>query len=572
MQLFLDLETGILSAFGETSQLTQILCKRGDTLLIEVLASSDLPEDATGVLVAKTTPSGQPVALDSAWSPPTTSGGGYIFQLDLNTSEIDALFSGGSTTVDVLAEITWTADGVTSTSQTFTLSISADLWHGDETAPTSAIPDLKATQAEAEAGSNNTKWMTPLRTAQAIAALAAGGAASYELKSASFTASAGKAYAADTTSASLEVTLPATPAEGDVIALADARGTWATNPVVVLRNGGKIEGTAIDFTNNAAGTFFSLVYIDSTTGWRVLASGTKPLNLTAPTITGEYDFTSTNGTWTGSPTSYAYQWQISDDGLTGWADIEGATSSTYLAPEAQEGKYVRLGVIATNSNGPSVEAFSEASAAIELPDFPMTGLLAFWKLSDLTDASGNGHTLTNNNTVTVGAGKIGNAAEFASGAYLSDSDFLSTIPSSGTYALWVYAPATGVYGVVSRYDGSVTGGVQIYLEGGNIVGNPRDTSNYTISHAYPASEWFHAALTWSSGTMKLYVNGALVATDTYGGIGSPANTAFCLGASGDGGVGGAPLEGKIDAAGVWNRALTSEEIAQLYNAGAGVEP
>lgn len=569
MQLFLDLETGILSAFGETSQLTQILCKRGDTLLIEVLASSDLPEDATGVLVAKTTPSGQPVALDSAWSPPTTSGGGYIFQLDLNTSEIDALFSGGSTTVDVLAEITWTADGVTSTSQTFTLSISADLWHGDETAPTSAIPDLKATQAEAEAGSNNTKWMTPLRTAQAIAALAEGGGGSayspsYELKSASFTAEAGKAYAIDTTSASLEVTLPATPAEGDVIALADARGTWATNPVVVLRNGNKIEGSEVDFTNNAAGTFFSLVYIDATTGWRVLASGTKPLNLTAPTITGEYDFTSTNGTWTGSPTSYAYQWQVSDDGLAGWADIEGATSSTYLAPEAQEGKYVRLGVIATNSNGPSVEVFSDASAAIELPDFPMTGLLAFWKLDDETDASGNGHTLTNNNSVTFGAGKIGNAAQLD-----GSNRFTVSIPALGdsfSLSFWLNPSAVGGYRNVLawRYDGTgsigYNGAVYWYNDSGGFLAE-------SSSGVIVEDEWQHVLMVCDAGALTIYVNGVSVATGTDNS--TRTATDVTIGAFTNGSE---AVEGDIDAIGIWSRALTGAEVAQLYNAGAGVEP
>ena len=43
---------------------------------------------------------------------------------------------------------------------------------GDEGTP-AAIPDGKATQAEATTGTDNTKWMTPLRTAQAIQALAA---------------------------------------------------------------------------------------------------------------------------------------------------------------------------------------------------------------------------------------------------------------------------------------------------------------------------------------------------------------------------------------------------------------
>jgi hypothetical protein len=39
-------------------------------------------------------------------------------------------------------------------------------------------------------------------------------------------------------------------------------------------------------------------------------------------------------------------------------------------------------------------------------------LQAFYKLSDLSDSSGNNRTLTNNGNVTFASGKIGNAAVF----------------------------------------------------------------------------------------------------------------------------------------------------------------
>ena len=44
-------------------------------------------------------------------------------------------------------------------------------WNGNAYTP-AAIPDGKATEAEATAGEDNTTWMTPLRTKQAIAELA----------------------------------------------------------------------------------------------------------------------------------------------------------------------------------------------------------------------------------------------------------------------------------------------------------------------------------------------------------------------------------------------------------------
>ena len=56
------------------------------------------------------------------------------------------------------------------------------------------------------------------------------------------------------------------------------------------------------------------------------------------------------------------------------------------------------------------------------------GLVAYWRLDETSgsrlDSSGNGHTLTDNNTVTSGAGKVGTAAVFtrASSERLSRAD------------------------------------------------------------------------------------------------------------------------------------------------------
>ena len=94
-------------------------------------------------------------------------------------------------------------------------------------------------------------------------------------------------------------------------------------------------------------------------------------NTALPTITTVDDvlqvgstMTSTDGSWDGFPApTYAYQWQVSDDGSTGWSNISGATSSSITLVSAQGGKYVRLEVTATNSEG-SVAAYSASSAFI----------------------------------------------------------------------------------------------------------------------------------------------------------------------------------------------------------------
>lgn len=80
-----------------------------------------------------------------------------------------------------------------------------------------------------------------------------------------------------------------------------------------------------------------------------------PVNTVAPVASGAatvgVTLSVTDGTWTYDPASYAYAWQDSDDGETGWAAISGATSATYLVDAADEDKYIRCVVTATNAGG-----------------------------------------------------------------------------------------------------------------------------------------------------------------------------------------------------------------------------
>jgi len=82
-----------------------------------------------------------------------------------------------------------------------------------------------------------------------------------------FTASAGRGYPCNTTSASFTVTLPASPPVGDYVQIVDYAGTFATNNITLGRNSNKIEGGTSDkklTTNREAVT---LTYVDSTQGW-----------------------------------------------------------------------------------------------------------------------------------------------------------------------------------------------------------------------------------------------------------------------------------------------------------------
>jgi len=94
-----------------------------------------------------------------------------------------------------------------------------------------------------------------------------------------------------------------------------------------------------------------------------------PVNSVLPTVSGSaiesQTLTSTQGTWTNSPTSYAYQWLSCPDNsnpLT-CSYIVGATASTYVVAVSDIGLYIRSQVTATNAGG-STPAASLATAQV----------------------------------------------------------------------------------------------------------------------------------------------------------------------------------------------------------------
>lgn len=72
---------------------------------------------------------------------------------------------------------------------------------------------------------------------------------------------------ADTSSASLTITLPASPAYGNVIWFIDGAGTWNTNNLTINGNGTPILNNSGNLIVTTARDNFSLVYYNSVQGW-----------------------------------------------------------------------------------------------------------------------------------------------------------------------------------------------------------------------------------------------------------------------------------------------------------------
>lgn len=99
----------------------------------------------------------------------------------------------------------------------------------------------------------------------------------------------------------------------------------------------------------------------------VVAPSAPPGNSSPPVITGLAQqgqmLTGSTGTWSGSPTSFAYQWQRCDTTGAACADVPAATAQTYAVGPADAGFRLRLAVTATNAAG-SATAVSAPTDAI----------------------------------------------------------------------------------------------------------------------------------------------------------------------------------------------------------------
>jgi hypothetical protein len=228
------------------------------------------------------------------------------------------------------------------------------------------------------------------------------------------------------------------------------------------------------------------------------------------------------------------------------------------------------------------------------------GLVAYWPLDEIAtsgdvtavDQTGRGNDLTSNNSVLSTTGKVNNGRLFdaASTEYLgraSNSD-LQFGDSNWSLQLWFFgtradpAPGSAFEHVIGKDE---SGGREIGLR--PAYGPSRYRIEIDVFHtdgtftsvnqpstgAYAnfANLWWHCVLTHDSGTVRLWMNNSNVTTSTRaaGKSFAATGTQFNVGRRSFGGF----LEyfnGTIDEVAKWNRALSSTEIASLYNSGNGL--
>lgn len=196
---------------------------------------------------------------------------------------------------------------------------------------------------------------------------------------------------------------------------------------------------------------------------------------------------------------------------------------------------------------------------------------AYWSFDNvLTDSSGNGYTLTNNGASSTANGKIDQAY-----SYDGTNDYMvtsSTIQPSNTvtYAAWINVTDINMAeGKVIDNDGAGFTGTFIDIVSGDIRAIYNGNQVLTYSGG-TSNTWHHVVTTYDGVTIRLYVDGVQRDSQAYSSAISYTGSNIVVGARSSTSAG--YFEGVIDEVGIWSRALSSSEITDLYNAGAGLNP
>jgi alpha-tubulin suppressor-like RCC1 family protein len=287
-----------------------------------------------------------------------------------------------------------------------------------------------------------------------------------------------------------------------------------------------------------------------------------------------------------------YQWLFNN------APIAGATNAVLVLTNIQFSQSGNYSLKANNGAGVAV-----SSNAAVIVNFPVNGLVLWNTLGSDIEVSNSvyGPNLvkyTNNSGVDIPAntayapGVFGNAVGIGSGSYISEDRVHNLVltnlpqvinPNRGTIDVWFQqnsTPTPYVDGVIRIFDGAygLNSGMSFHslpapnnLEFNLSFGGTLTAVNCDITASNGlwlnlAAVWDNAGIAGTADTMRLYVNGHLVASTNSAAWGTTVGPQADIAGGQDGSCAG---QFYVDNLKVFNRALTPGEVGQLFSGGEG---
>jgi hypothetical protein len=210
------------------------------------------------------------------------------------------------------------------------------------------------------------------------------------------------------------------------------------------------------------------------------------------------------------------------------------------------------------------------------------GVIALWRgETDASDLIGGHHgTFFAGGSVTAPGvtvlGKVGGAFNFDGTVHVRVPDSAALKPAQLTVEAWVFptAPLGGSINNTIIARGSSINDFDTWSLGLSSVGNPEFVShdNHLLQGPrIPQNQWTHLAATFDGATKRLYVNGTQVASavESAALVYAAASVPVTIGADWAFGVPSALFSGRVDELTLYNRVLTADEVAGIYNADIG---
>ena len=212
------------------------------------------------------------------------------------------------------------------------------------------------------------------------------------------------------------------------------------------------------------------------------------------------------------------------------------------------------------------------------PTLPVpNGLVSYWGMDETSGTQVSDSKAVNNGTANCAAitqGKINNGRSFNGSSHyinIPNNTSLNFPTSSFTISAWFKTSATGNgRRIISKWANFSNINYEIFIsQNGSLAAGVYDGS-YTPyiaddTQVYTDGTWHHAVMVVNNTNIQLYIDGVLKKTATHDNSFPTNNLSVNIGACAQSGACGGYFSGVMDEVGVWNRALTDQEVLSVYN-------